>query len=55
MNRYKRLDRARDAFLKLYNKVFGALLRAAYDFHLIDELAARSYRDAALGDPPLPA
>ena len=49
LNRYKRLDRARDSFLGIYNKVFKQKLRPEYDFHLVKELESRLYRDAVKG------
>ena len=48
--RCKRLDKSRDAFLKIYNKVFNENLRPDYDFHLVKELESKSYRDAVLID-----
>lgn len=48
LNRYKRLDKARDAFIKIYNEVFNQKLRPDYDFHLVKELESRLYRDAVL-------
>jgi|14BtaG_2_1085337.scaffolds.fasta_scaffold158373_1 hypothetical protein len=38
----KQADRAEDSLLKEYNKQFGTNLRPSYDFHLIDEMAAKS-------------
>ncbi len=38
----KQADKAEDSLLKEYNKQFRTSFRPSYDFHLIDEMAAKS-------------